>query len=523
MIKPAHILFHLIGLLPSAALAQGPLIEWQVSLGGAQGDIGNAVRQTADGGYLVAGQTASDSGDVTGGHGVLDGWSVRLDADGAFLAQHAYGGSGIDRLNGLVTTMDGGALLVGTTNSNDGDVSGLHGSASDAWVLKVDSMGSIQWQRLLGGISNDEASSALQVSDGGFIVLGAANSSDGDVSGHHGAPSMADLWVIKLDSSGELLWQHSFGGTSNDRGLSINPTGDGGFIVAGQTYSSDGDVTGAHGQSDAWVLKLDSVGDLEWQRAYGGSSTDLANVALQLPDGGYVVAGATSSMDGDVFGGHGALDAWVLRLDATGAILWQRILGGSGSEAFNSMSLELDGGLVLAGQTSSSNGNVGQLHGAQDAWVVKLDMTGAILWQKTMGGSENDGFLDIITTADGGHVLAGRSASDDGDATGNAGSDDVWVVRLGSQVGVQEQMVADLHVWPNPSQGVVHVPSDLSAHGHTELVLSDATGRIVAIRTLQAGQREVDLGPRTRGLYFLSFRDGTSVRRGRLIMEQGLP
>lgn len=517
--KPAHLHFMLLGLLPTTLCAQGPPIEWQVSLGGGQVDIGHAVRQTLDGGYLVVGQTASSDGEVTDSHGNLDGWSVRLASDGVVLGQHARGGSANDRLNSLVMTEDGGSLLVGATNSTDGDISGLHGSANDVWAIKVDSMGSTQWQRALGGIANDEAYSALQLPDGGFIILGSANSSDGDVSGHHGSAALADLWVVKLDSSGDLLWEHSFGGNSSDRGYSIKPTADGGYILAGETYSSDGDVTGLHGQNDAWVVKLDSAGNLEWQRAYGGSSTDIANAVLQLPDGGYVVAGATSSTDGDVSDSHGALDAWVFRLDATGAILWQRALGGSGSDAFFSMDMDLDGGLVLAGQTTSDNGNVGQLHGAQDAWVVKLDLTGAIIWQKTMGGSQTDAFLDIITTADGGLVLAGRSGSNDGDLTGNAGMDDFWVVRLASQVGIEEQVADDLRVWPNPSQGTVHVPSELTAHGPSTSVLSDADGRIIGIRMMQAGQQQLDFGHQTQGLYFLSFHDGTSVRRVRLVME----
>ena len=514
-----HIAFLLLGILPAATLAQSPPIEWQVSLGGGQVDIGHGIRQTDDGGYLVVGQTASSDGDVTDSHGNLDGWSVRLASDGIVLGQHACGGSANDRLNSLVITDDGGSLLIGATNSTDGDITGLHGSANDLWVIKVDSMGLTQWQRTLGGISNDEAYSALQLSDGGFIIVGSANSADGDVSGHHGPSSMGDLWLVKLDSSGDLLWNHSFGGVSSDRGLSIKPTADGGYILAGETYSSDGDVTSVHGQNDAWVVKLDSVGDLEWQRAFGGSFADVANAALQLPDGGFAVAGSTGSNDGDIVGSHGAMDGWVLRLDASGAVLWQRAFGGSGSDAFNAMVLDPNGGLVLAGQTTSNNGNVGQPHGAQDAWVVKLDLTGAILWQKTMGGSQNDAFLDIISTADGGHVLAGRSGSNDGDLNENAGMDDFWVVRLASQVGIQEVLPEAFSVWPNPSQGRVHVTTDLATQGASRMVLSDATGRIVGVHTLQVGQREADFGNQAPGLYFLSLYVGSSVRRTRLIME----
>ena len=150
---------------------------------------------------------------------------------------------------------------------------------------------------------------------------------------------------------------------------------------------------------------------------------------------------------------------------------------------------------------------------------MKLDNNGTMLWQKTMGGSMNDAFLDIITTPDGGHVLTGRSASSDGDATGNAGSDDLWVVRLASQVGIQEQGMEHLGIWPNPSQGRVHINTDLSYHGPFRLVLSDAIGRIVGDRTLHLGVRETDFGRQAPGLYLLRLYDGSSVRRERLVME----
>lgn len=519
MMKPVHIPILLLGLLSTALHAQGPPIEWQVSLGGSLLDIGHAVRQTAQGEYLIVGETNSMDGDVTNNLGSVDGWWIRLGSDGTLLDQHTYGGSGDDRFNTLVATSDGGSLLVGATNSTDGDVSGLHGIARDIWVAKVNTLGVLQWQRTLGGIANDDAYSAIQVSDGGFVILGAANSFDGDVTGHHGLGTMADFWVVKLDNSGELIWEHSYGGTSNDRGYCIMPTADGGFIMAGQTFSSDGEVTGQHGQNDAWLVKMDSAGNLEWQRAYGGSSEDIANAVLQLPDGGYVVAGSTSSTNGDVSNSHGALDAWVVRLDGTGAILWQRALGGSGSDAFNAMDLDVDGGLILAGQTTSNNGNVGQLHGAQDAWVVKLDLNGAILWQKTMGGILSDAFMDIVTTSDGGHILTGRSASADGDVTANAGSDDVWVVRLASQVGIHEHGAEVLTIWPNPSQGRIHFPSARIAQGKRRLVLSDATGRFINERTLLPGIDEADLGRQAPGVYFLSLYTESSVRRGQLVME----
>ncbi|MCD6097265.1 T9SS type A sorting domain-containing protein [bacterium] len=169
----------------------------------------------------------------------------------------------------------------------------------------------IQWQKCLGGSGYDYAYSIQQTDDGGFIVAGYSNSNDGDVSGNHGE---RDYWVVKLNSAGDLVWQKSLGGSSWDEAWSIQQTSDGGFIVAGYSESNDGDVSGHHGGYDYWVVKLDSAGDIVWQKCLGGSYWDYAYSIQQTFDGGYIVAGESRSNNGDVSGNHGWGDYWVVKL-----------------------------------------------------------------------------------------------------------------------------------------------------------------------------------------------------------------
>jgi len=408
------------------SLAQAPTIEWQKCLGGSNDDWAYSIQQTSDGGFIVAGYTNSNDGDVSGNHGDSDAWIVKLNSSGDIEWQKCLGGTNVDVANSIQQTSDEGFIVACYTNSIDGDVSGNHGS-SDAWVVKLDSSGDIQWQKCLGGTSTDEANSIQQTSDGGFIVAGKTWSNDGDVSGNHGD---RDAWVVKLSSSGNILWQKCLGGTNWDKAYSIQQTSDGGFIVAGSTESNDGDVSGNHVSYDAWVVKLNSSGDIEWQKCLGGTNWDYAYSMQQTSDNGFIVVCYTNSDDGDVSGNHGESDYWVVKLDSSGDIQWQKCLGGTSTDEANSIQQTSDGGFIVAGGTYSNDGDVSGFHGYRDAWIVKLNSSGDIEWQKCLGGTFDDYANSIQQTSDGGFIVAGETWSDDGYVSGRHGGSDYWVVKL---------------------------------------------------------------------------------------------
>ena len=188
----------------------------------------------------------------------------------------------------------------------------------------------IQWQRAMGGSEFEESFSTQQTNDGGYITAGYTRSNNGDVSGFHGG---IDFWIIKLNAAGVVEWKNTYGGTDVDWAYAIQQTADGGYIVAGFTESNNGDVSGNHGDKDAWLLKLSGTGAIEWQKTLGGSGWDEAWAVQQTSDGGYIMAGRSASQNGDASGNHGGLDYWVVKLSATAVIEWQKCLGRGGLPA----------------------------------------------------------------------------------------------------------------------------------------------------------------------------------------------
>jgi len=308
----------------------------------------------------------------------------------------------------------------------------IHGAKRESSVryFKTKSPG-ILFEKTFGGSDWDESYSIQQTSDGGYIVAGYALSNNGDVFGNHGSN---DYWIVKLDETGNIQWQKCLGGSYDDRAYSIQQTSDDGFIVAGTTYSNDGDVSGKHGSSnddkDYWIVKLDKTGNIEWQKCLGGSDEDIAQSIQQTSDGGYIVAGYTFSNNGDVSGNHSNSDYWIVKLDETGNIQWQKCLGGSSNDYAYSIHQTSDGGYIVAGSTDSNNGDVSGNHGNYDYWLVKLDVKGEIQWQKCLGGSSSDGARSIQKMNDGGYIVTGYTKSNDGDVSGNHGSSDYWIVKL---------------------------------------------------------------------------------------------
>lgn len=346
-------------------------------------------------------------------------------------------------ITSIQITSDGGSIVSGySTGSDNGDVLGHHGNTTvgDIWILKLNKSGKIEWQKSLGGTDSEQSGFILETPDGGYIIAGGAASGGCGLTGNHGA---SDYWVVKLNNKGDILWQKQYGGSQDDVANSIALSADGGYFVAGFTVSDNGDVTGNHGGMDYWVIKIDAAGKLIWQKSLGGSGYDYASGIQSTADGGCIVAGSAESTDGNVTGSHGAGDGWVVKLDSKGNIIWQKAIGGSMSEQINSIQIAADGGYILAGTTNSHDGDVTGLHGQGfDAWVVKLESDGKIKWQKCYGGRENEHAKYIQNTPDGGYVFTGSSVSSDGDITCNAGSQDVLIMKINSNGILEWQKTA---------------------------------------------------------------------------------
>jgi hypothetical protein len=480
--------------LPNISRSQ-PKIDWSVTLGGSQRDWGYGIATTPGGGCVFAGFSNSADGDITGHHGptsTSDCLVGKLDANGKVLWMHSYGGSGNDAAINVIL-VPGGYVFCGGTASTDGDVKGLHGTQnSDAWVVKLDTNGNILWQHCYGGSLEDDATRIVATSDGGYLFAARSYSNDGDVTGHHGSTTGSDYWVVKIDSVGNIQWEKSYGGTGNDAPFGLTRTDDNGYVLCGDCTSNDGDVTGNHGGSDIWVMKINDTGKLLWENSFGGPGDEDNNTVTLAADGGYIIGGSAYYSGGDIktphYGHNDEYDIWVFKLSRDGSLVWEKSYGGTGRDYEQDVHATPDGGCLVTGYTTSNDIDVSGHHGDTsnyDGWVFKIDSNGLLQWQKCVGGTKMEGLTGIALTDDGGCVIAGNTQSSDGDVSKNQGNADAWIVRFAPFLTGPSSNVLDVatisnsSIYPNPATSeltITGIPSGCSA-----IDVYDALGRRVMV------------------------------------------
>lgn len=355
---------------------QGNLL-WSKTYGGSGEDKGQQVVQTSDGGYALTGYAQSADGDGSNNKGFHDNWVIRLDAQGSILWEKSFGFSGHDHSYDIMQTDDGGLFFTGhldiTAAREDGftekGTSLTRHGVGEFWGTKLDSNGAIEWRRYFGGSNNDRAFGVVQSADGGFVMAGFAESNDFDIKNNHGS---YDFWVVKIDDKGEFLWEQAYGGSGIDRSYAIVKTADGGYAIAGQTLSADSDVGENNGESDIWLIKLDDSGKLLWENSFGGSGFELAEGLSLMSDGDLMVVGNSKSADGDPIENAGENDIWVIRTDSNGRLEWQKSIGGSDLDYGFDILENQDGSIMVVGETLSQNFPDVQNKGLTDAVVIKL-------------------------------------------------------------------------------------------------------------------------------------------------------
>jgi uncharacterized delta-60 repeat protein len=367
----------------SAPIGVNSLFE--KTIGGIGNDEAHSIIQSSDGGYVVAGYTNSF------GVSYVDFYVVKLDSAGNVEWTKTIGGSSDDYAYSITQSSDGGYVVVGWTQS-------FGAGGADMYVVKLGSGGNVQWTKTIGGSDDDFANSVIQSSDGGYVIAGYTQS--------FGAGGY-DMYVVKLDSNGNVVWTKTIGGSNGDVANSIVQSSDGSYVVAGETLSF-----GASGR-DIYVVKLDSSGNIVWTKTIGGSWDDFANSVIQSSDGGYVIAGYTQSF------GASWYDIYVVKLDSSGNVIWSKTIGGDNADVAYSIIQSSDGGYIVIGRTQSFGA------GGYDVYVVKIDSSGNVLWTKTIGGGSGDEARSITQSSDGGFAIAGYTQSF------GAGSYDIYIVKTG--------------------------------------------------------------------------------------------
>ncbi len=405
--------------------------RWERNYGGTGYDDGWSVQQTSDMGYIVAGYTECFG---IGGQIYL----VKTNAQGDTLWTRNYGGTGEDRGYSVQQTSDTGYVVAGTTYLGGGD--------GQVYLVKTNAQGDTLWTRYYGGASFDYSESVQQTQDGGYIVAGYTSSFG---NGYQ-------VYLVKTNASGDTLWTRNYGGASNDYGEFVQQTQDGGYIVAGASFSF-GD------SAQVYLIKTDASGDTLWTRNYGGTAQDMGYSVQQTQDRGYIVAGGSNSFGNDWY------DVYLIKTDASGDTLWTRTYGGSGDDMGYSVQQTQDGGYIVAGS----------LNGAQ-VYLVKTNAFGDTLWTKTYGGTSDDWGKSVQQTQDGGYIVAGTTCS-----FGNRYQ--VYLIKtdsLGRSTGVEETsenrgqgLEVRITATPNPYTFFATVPG----HETERFSLYDVSGRKVGV------------------------------------------
>jgi hypothetical protein len=434
------VLFFLLLICISLNSFTQPVIKSQRTIGSGYIDRCNAISVTKDEG-LIAGGT-SGIGDGENNRGQTNYWIVKLDSFHNTQWSKAIGGNYDDDLTCLQQTNDGGYILGGySVSGKSGEKTENSRGKDDYWVAKLDSLGNVQWDKTIGGKDYDQLNSIEQTNDKGYILGGFSWS---NISGEKTEDSrgMADYWVVKLDSSGNIEWDKTIGGNDFDGLYSIQQTLDRGYILGGHSSSNvSGEKTeNSRGKSDYWIVKLDSNGIIEWNKTIGGNYYEDLRSCQQTNDGGYILGGSSESgKSGEKSqNGYGDWDYWVVKLNDAGNIQWDKTIGGSVYDALSSLQKTSDKGYILGGYSSSdksgdkTENNRGQFSVTPDYWVVKLNGNGVIQWDKTVGGDNGDELTNIMEISTNHYALGGYSNSDSsGDKTQSSlGNDDYWIVWL---------------------------------------------------------------------------------------------
>ena len=466
----AIILF--ISIMVSESLvAQPPEIVWTRFYSGATYEFGQCLRPTTDGGFVISGYKWKFNMSDT------DAYLIKTDADGDTVWTRTYGGFDDEGATSVRQTADGGYIMAGYTRS-------FGAGGTDVYLIKTDAGGELLWTGIFGGDSSDVASSVEQISDGGYIITGRT---------YIFGPGETDVYVIRTDSMGDSLWTRTFGGLAGeeDYGNAALQTFDGKFAVVAKKGAFGPDP------SSIWLLKLDDNGDTLWTRTYGGTFYDIGASVQQSPDESYFILGSTYSFI------TASYDIYLIRTANNGDTVWTRTYGGFGEHIGSSGCQTADGGFVVAGYTSLT------LQSDQNAYIIRTDVAGDSLWAMNFGGEELDMARSVTEAADGGYAVTGYTYSfGQGDA-------DIFLLKLASdQTGIDDRNIENLpsgfalyQNYPNPFNATTTIRYFLPKSSHVRCDIYDLLGgRIVSLQSglMPAGDHSLnwDASKMPTGVYF---------------------
>jgi hypothetical protein len=448
-----------------------PNITWQNRFGGSINNYSYSSHQTTDNGFIISGRSNSNiSFDKSeNSKGQFDYWLIKSDAQGTKQWDKTIGAASPnfteqDIFTSIIITPDGGYLVAGYSNSPiSGDKTlAPFNQSNDIWIVKINSVGTIEWQDLYGGNSNEEIYSIQNTVDGGFILGGISES---NISGNktENSRGFQDYWVIKINNLGFIEWQKTIGGDGNDILSKIIQTNDGGYLLGGNSNSNiSGEKTeSSYGNNDYWIVKLDSNGNISWNKTYGGDNFEsLYDINQNSNNDFYIIGNSNSDVSGSkTQNNRGLYDYWIIKINDYGNIIWDKTFGGNNDDQAYSGIICNDGNLLICGSSNSiiSGDKTVENKGNYDLWLLKISSNGDNIWQKSIGGNLDEGANSITQTNDGGYFLSGSTSSPiSGDILiAPKGAIDYWIIKLSpDNLTLDEnENNASIKIAPNPTSG----------------------------------------------------------------------
>jgi len=454
-------------------------IMFQRHYGGSGDDGGNSVIQTSDGGYLVAGLTDS------WGAGSKDIYLIKTNEYGDTTWTKHYGGYNWD---------DAAAVIEGTDNNFyiTGGVSSFGNGATDAFLMKVSSVGDSVWLKTYGGTEDDDGYDLLQCNDGGFMITGASCSF---------AIGFSSVYAIRTDANGDTLWTRTYEKEDFNGAYSVIQTTDNGFLFAG--------VTGTAGSStyDCYVVRINSAGDTLWTKTYGGSSYDVMTCVCKLTDGNYLLSGATWSF------GAGGYDMYLIKIDTNGGVIWEKTYGGTANDYGYKCIATTDNGAVITGKTASFGA------GGDDVYLVNINLNGDSIWTRKYGGTGDDRTISIKNTSDGGFIACGYTSS-------FGANSDVYLIKTRSDgvAGIENVELSGIMVtlYPNPCTDLLNISFKTTVESEFLIELINLQGQIIH-KTMERQNIDnlvsINVSSLVKGLYLLQISSNDKITTQEIVIN----
>jgi hypothetical protein len=403
------------------------------TIGGSKNDAFNAVTKTIDDGYIAAGYTQSNDGDIISKANISFDFLVsKFSSENILEWQKHFGGSENDKALDIIQTLGGDFIVLGSSESSDLDVSENAGS-KDFWLVKLSNNGVLLWEKSFGFLGEDYGTTLLETKDGGFLITGVLDVSASNGQGNAKSTIInhagGDYWVLKTNHLGALEWSRYFGGSFTEIPLGIVETDNHNYIIVGSSDSNDFNISNNKGSYDFWMTKIATDGSLLLEKTFGGSEIDEASAIIAANDGNFIIVGNTRSADKEVSKNNGAADIWILKVSKEGNLIWEKTIGGSSFDVAKAIYKTQDNGFLIAGSSRSLD-NGFQNKGQNDALILKVDENGNLLWQKTFGGSEIDFLYDVVELKNKSIIAVGESSSSDQDIPENKGFTDALIIQI---------------------------------------------------------------------------------------------